>query len=102
MAETLRKRDRLLFGVILPIGIMVICLFLVMLSDTRAAAAEFASLGIFLGAIIAMPVVLVVNLVLAFQPAEKPASCLKRGLVAPGVVVIGAIIYQTGLWDALT
>ena len=102
MAETLRKRDRLLFGVVLPIGIMIFCLFLVMLSDTRAAAAEFASLGIFLGAIIVMPVVLIVNLVLAFQPAETSSVCLRRGLVAPGIVVVGAIIYQTGLWDALT
>ena len=102
MAESLRTRDRLLFGVILPIGMMAFALFLVMLADTRAAAAEFASLGIFLGAIIVMPVVLIVNVVLAFQAAATTTTCLTRGLVVPGIVVIGAIIYQTGLWDALT
>ncbi len=102
MADSLRIRDKLLFGVVLPVVAMVVGLFLVMLADTRAAAAEFASLGILLGAITVMPVVLIINLVLAFQPAETSAVCLRRGMIAPGIVVIGAVIYQTGLWDALT
>ena len=102
MAEMPGTWDRLLFGVIMPIGVMALALFLVMLTDTKAGAAEFAALGIFLGAIIVTPVVLIVNLVLAFQTAETSMVCLKRGLVAPGIVVIGAIVYQTGIWDALT
>ena len=81
---------------------MILGLFLVIISDTGAAAAEFASLGIFLGAIIVMPVVLIINLVLAFQAAETPAICLRRGMIVPAIVLIGAVIYQTGLWDALT
>ena len=100
--DVLGTWDRLLFGVILPIGVMVFALFLVMHADTGAAAAEFASLGIFLGAIIVMPIVLIINVLLALQPAETTIVCLRRGLVAPGIVVIGAIVYQTGLWDALT
>ena len=102
MAEAPRTWDRLLFGVILLIGVMTFVLFLVMLTDTRAGAAEFAALGVFLGAIIVTPVVLIVNLLLAFQAAETTKACLKRGLVAPGIVVIAAIVYQTGLWDART
>ena len=102
MAEALRKRDRLLYGVVLPIGIMAFGLFLVMHADTGAGAAEFASLGIFLGAIVVAPAVLLVNLVLAFQSADTIKTCLLRGMVAPAIVVIGAIIYQSGLWDALT
>lgn len=102
MTSTLRTRDRLLHGVVLPMVIMAAALFAVMHADTGAAAAEFASLGIFLGSIIAAPVVLVVNLLAAFQPADKAMDCFKRGMIAPGIVVIGAIIYQTGLWDAIT
>ena len=102
MSEPLRTWERLLFGVVVPIGVMAFALFLVMLADTGAAAAEFASLGIFLGAIIVMPVVLIINVLLALQPADTTMICLRRRLVAPAIVVIGAIVYQTGLWDALT
>jgi len=42
--STLRKRDRLLHGVVLPIGIMAAALFAVMHADTGAAAAEFLPL----------------------------------------------------------
>ena len=96
------KRDRLIYGTLLPIGIMVAALFLIMLADTGASAAEFASLGIMLGAIVVSPIVLVVNLVLSFQGGNTPAQCFKRGMIAPGIVLLGAIIYQTGLWDAIT
>ena len=93
---------RLLYGVLLPIVIMAAALFIIMHADTRAGAAEFAALGIFLGAIIAAPVVLIMNLVLAFQDSETAKACFKRGMIAPAVVIVAAIIYQTGLWDALT
>ena len=93
---------RLLYGVLLPVVIMAAALFIIMHTDTGAGAAEFAALGIFLGAIIAAPVVLVTNLVLAFQTSETPKDCFKRGMIAPTVVIAGAIVYQSGLWDALT
>ncbi len=81
---------------------MIAALFVIMHADTGAAAAEFASLGIMLGAIIVTPFVLIVNLVIAFQTVDTPMACFKRGMIAPGVVMIGAIIYQTGLWDAVS
>ena len=93
---------RLLYGVLLPVVIMAATLFIIMHADTGAGAAEFAALGIFLGALIAMPVVLIMNLVLAFQDSETAMACFKRGMIAPGFVIVAAIIYQTGLWDALT
>ncbi len=94
--------DRLLYGVLLPIVIMAAALFVIMHADTGAGAAEFAALGIFLGALIAAPVVLIMNLVLAFQDSETPTACFRRGMIAPGFVIVAAIIYQTGLWDAIT
>ena len=88
----MRTRDRLLYGVVFPIAIMAAALFLIMHADTRAGAAEFAALGIFLGAIIAAPVVLITNLLLAFQTSETAKDCFKRGMIAPGVVVVAAIV----------
>ncbi len=92
----------MIYGVLVPIGIMIAALFVIMHADTGAAAAEFASLGIMLGAIIVTPFVLIVNLVIAFQMVDTPMACFKRGMIAPGIVMIGTIIYQTGLWDAVT
>ncbi|MDJ0916550.1 MAG: hypothetical protein QNJ05_02225 [Woeseiaceae bacterium] len=102
VSTQMRMRDRLLYGVVLPIAIMAAALFIIMHTDTGAGAAEFAALGIFLGAIVASPVVLIMNLLLAFQTSETRKACFRRGLIAPAVVIAGAIVYQSGLWDALT
>ena len=102
MAEPLCKRDRLIYGIIVPVAIMIAGIFVIMQVDSGANAAEFASLGVMLGTVVALPIVLTVNGVLAFQPADTPAACFKRGMIAPGIVMAGAIVYQTGLWDALT
>ena len=99
MAEPIRKRDQFIFGVLLPIVVMVIGLLIVMAADTRAGAAEFAALGIFLVAISVAPIVLFVNLITAFRPVESPMACFKRGMIAPGIVIVGAILYQAGLLD---
>ena len=101
MSEPLRKRDRLIFGVLLPIAIMVVGLLIIMTFETRAGAAEFAALGIFLVAIAVSPFVLIANLIIAFQVETTRSQCFKRGMVAPGIVMIGAFLYQLGLWDAL-
>jgi len=98
----LRKRDRLIFGVLLPIVIMVLGLMLIMNLPTGAGAAEFAALGIMLGAITVAPIVLLVNLVVAFQDVETSSACFRRGMIAPGIILFGAFVYQIGLWDALT
>ena len=102
MAESIGKRDQFIFGVLLPIVVMAVGLLIVMSTDTGAGAAEFAALGIFLGAITVAPIVLFVNLLTAFRPADSLMACFKRGMIAPGIVIIGAIVYQTGLWDWLT
>ena len=102
MPEVLRKRDRLIFGVLLPIAIMIGGLVIIMNLPTGAGAAEFAALGVMLGAITVAPIVLLVNLVVAFQDVETPSACFKRGMIAPGTILIGAFVYQIGLWDAIT
>jgi len=100
--NTLRKRHRLIYGVLLPIVIMVAGLLVIMSVDSGAGAAEFAALGIMLGTIIVSPVVLTINFILAFQNADSPKQCFTRGMIAPGIVLIGAVVCQTGLWDAIT
>lgn len=102
MVEKLRKRDKLIFGVVLPIVVMIVGLRLIMSFETGAGAAEFAALGIFLGAIIVAPVVLILNVVIAFQNIGSTTDCFWRGMIVPSVVLIGAVVYQTGLWDAIT
>jgi len=102
MEESLPKRDQFLYGVLFPIGLMIVGLLIIMNADTGAGAAEFAALGIMLGAIIVSPLVLIVNLLIAFQKVDTRMRCFKRGMIAPAVVLVGAIVYQTGLWDAMT
>jgi hypothetical protein len=102
MSEELRKRDRLIYGVVLPIVVMVIGLLIIMNVETGAGAAEFAALGIFLGAVIVSPFVLILNSIIAFQNAGSSMECFVRGMIVPGLVLIGAVVYQTGLWDAIT
>ncbi len=102
MVETLRKRDSLIYGVALPIVAMIVGLLVVMNLETSAAAAEFSALGILLGAVIVTPIVLILNLLIAFQSTGSSKDCFKRGMIMPGIVLIGAIVYQTGLWDAIT
>lgn len=76
MVGNLRKRDKLLYGVVLPIIVMIIGLLVIMNFETGAGAAEFAALGIFLGAIIVTPFVLIINSFVALQNvgSEKSAS----------------------------
>ena len=97
----LRRRDRLIFGVLLPILAMAGGLFIIMLMDTSAGAAEFAALGIFLMAIAISPIVLIINSVVAFQNQTTRGDCFKRGMIFPGIVMVAAFLYQLGLLDAL-
>ena len=102
MAAELRKRDRLIYGVVLPIVVMVFGLLIIMNVETGAGAAEFAALGIFLGVVIVSPFVLISNLLLALLNVGSSIECFVRGMIVPGLVLIGAVVYQTGLWDAIT
>lgn len=97
----LNWRERVLFGLVYPILILVAALWVIMQLPSGAAAAEFASLGVMLGAIIIAPVVLVINSVLAWATDGTRQSCFVRGMVLPGVVVITALAYQLGLLDAI-
>ena len=76
-------------------------LFIIMLMDTSAGAAEFAALGIFLVAIAASPFVLIINSIIAFQNQQTRAECFKRGMIVPGLVILTAFLYQLGILDAL-
>ena len=84
------KWDKVLFGVLLPIGVMVFGLVLIMNTETGAGAAEFAALGIMLGALIVSPFVVIVNVFVALQGGDTPAACFRQGMIAPGIVLIGA------------
>ena len=101
MNDGLRTRDRVIFGIVLPLAIMTLGLLVVMSFESGAAAAEFGSLGIMLGSIVVAPFVLLINGFVAFQKTDNAATCFRRGMVTPGLILVAAVIYQTGLWDAI-
>lgn len=80
---------------------MIVGLLFIMTFDSRSGAAEFAALGIYLAAIAVSPFVLITNLVIAFQVDSTKGRCFKLGMIAPGFVMIAAILFQLGLLDGI-
>jgi len=99
---TLRKRDRFIYGLLLPIVVMIVAMMVIANLDSRAGAAEFAALGVFFMLLVALPITLVINTAVVLQKAESAKSCFMRGMVVPGIVMLAGIAYQAGLWDLLT
>lgn len=94
--------ERLLFGLLLPVVVQAVGMFIIASFDSRAGAAEFAALGIFFMLLFSLPVVLLINFLLALWQAETRKACFLRGMILPGLVLIATVIYQTGLWDKWT
>ncbi len=94
-------RERLLFGLVYPVLILVAALLVVMQLPSGAAAAEFASLGVMLGAIVFAPVLLIGNGVLAWTANGTRRECFIRGMILPCLVVATALGYQLGLLDLI-
>jgi hypothetical protein len=100
--KKLRTRDRLIFGILLPVLVLIAGMLVIASVDSRAGAAEFAGLGVFLGLVISLPVVLLFNLLFLLLEVETRKSCFLCGMILPMIVFIAAIVYQSGLWDKLT
>ena len=98
----LRKRDKFIYGVLLPVVIMIIGMLVIANVESGAAAAEFGALAVFFMLLVALPITLVVNSAVMLQEAKSVKDCFKRGMVVPGIVMLAAIIYQSGLWDRFT
>lgn len=98
----LRKRDRLIYGVLLPVIVMVVGMLVIANLESGAAAAEFAALGVFFMLLAALPITLIVNGAVMLRDVETVKACFLRGMVVPGIVLVAAVVYQSGLWDLLT
>ena len=98
----LRKRDRFIYGVLLPVVIMIIGMLVIANVESGAAAAEFGALAVFFMLLVALPITLVVNSAVMLQEAKSAKECFTRGMTLPGVVLLAAVVYQSGLWDRLT
>ena len=98
----LRKRDRFIYGVLLPVLIMIVGMLVIANVESDAAAAEFGALAVFFMLLVALPVTLVVNAAVMLQKAGNAKQCFTRGMLLPGFVLLAAIVYQSGLWDRLT
>lgn len=97
----LNTRERILFGLLYPLLILVAGLVLIMSLPSGAAAAEFASLGVLLGTIIVTPFLIVANVAMAWTIDGSKSSCFTRGMILPGLVLATALAYQLGLLDAV-
>lgn len=86
------------FGIVLPLLAMSVMLFAVMAMDSASGAAEFAALGIFLITLTIAPFLIIIMVVVAIRPATSRIACFKRGMVAPSIVVLGAFLFQLGLF----
>jgi len=98
----MRKRDQIIYGVLLPNVILVAGMLIVANMESGAAAAEFGGLAVFFMLLISLPVTLIVNSLMLLLNSETANSCFMRGMIPPGLVLIAAVIYQSGLWDRLT
>ncbi len=98
----MRKRDQVIFGLLLPIAIQIACMLVIANMESGASAAEFGGLAVFFMLLASLPVTLVVNLVILLQDSSTPLACFARGMIIPGLVIAAGVIYQSGLWDELT
>ena len=97
---TPHTRDRLIYGYCLPIAVMIIGMLVIANVDSQAKAAEFAGLAVLFMLIIALPITIIANAIILSRQSE--GRYFKRGMIVPTLVLIAAVIYQTGLWDYLT
>lgn len=86
---------------LLPLLATTAGLLLIMRLPSGTAAAEFASLGVFLGAVFIGPVVLIVNGLLAWGNHASQQACFLRGMIFPGLLLLTALSYQLGLLDPI-
>ena len=100
MEESISKWERFNFGLLLPTLCLVVGLVFAMALESGAGAAEFSSLGIMLVSLTVMPMVLIINGIVAFMPAPSRLHCYKRGMWLPGLMIVVAVLYQVGVVDA--
>lgn len=93
--------SKLLGGVVGPLAALIVGMLALANVSSSAKAAEFAALGVFFVLIFAIPTTLVGNLLL-LRASGTPLDHFKRGMILPGLFLLWAIVYQTGLWDRLT
>ncbi len=99
---SLSKRVKFIYGLLIPIAILIIGMLIIANVDSGASAAEFAGLAVFFMLLISLPITIVLNTVLMFKNFHTPIACLGRGMIIPVLILISAIVYQSGLWDKLT
>lgn len=97
---TSKTRDLLIYGFCLPIAVMIGGMLFIANVDSRASAAEFGGLAVFFMLLIALPITVIANAIIL--SGRSDGAYFKRGMMVPALVLIAAVIYQTGLWDYLT
>jgi hypothetical protein len=100
--STPRKRDLVIFGVLLPNIILVVAMLAIAKMNSRADAGEFGGLAVFFMLLISLPITLTTNALMLLRGYESVSLCFRFAMTPPGLVLLAAVIYQSGLWDAIT
>ena len=92
-------KNRLIYGFTAPLLILVGIASLIVMTDSGAVDGGFAPLLILVMTIVAVPVVVVANMIIV--PVRSPANAayFVRGMIFPGIFVAAMLIYSTGTWD---
>jgi len=98
----IKKCDRIVFGILLPVVILIIGMLVLVNVESGADAAEFGGLAVFIMLVISLPITLIANLFIVLLDAQTRKSYFGRGMIVPCIVLIAAVIYQSGLWDKVT
>lgn len=93
--------SRVLGGVIYPLAVPTFGMLLLVHVDSSAKAAEFGGLAVSFVSLFATPTTLVGNLML-LKSSGSTLHHFRRGMILPGIFLVWAVVYQTGLWDRLT
>jgi hypothetical protein len=100
--STLRKRDLVIFGILLPNLVLVVAMLAIAKMNSGADAGEFGGLAVFFMLLISLPITLTANSLMLLRDCESVSSCFRFAMIPPGLVLLAAVIYQSGLWDAIT
>ena len=103
MPYTLKDdKNRFIYGFSAPLLILVGVASLIVMIEPRAAADGFAAIVILVMVIIAVPVIVVANMIVVPVNSPTITPYFVRGMILPGIFIVAMLVYYTGVWDDVT
>ena len=89
----------MIYGFSAPLLILVAMASLIVATDSGAYAEGFAPLVILVMVIVAVPVIVVANMIVVPVAATENSAYFFRGMIFPAIFIAAMLIYYTGFWD---